>query len=158
MPKIVLETFIKSEKEMIFNLSRSVDLHLASTKKTNETAIAGITSGLMNLNDTVTWRAKHFGIYQNLTTKITEFDFPNYFADEMVKGAFKSFKHEHHFEDSDNGILMRDIFNYQSPFGFLGKIADYLFLKNYMTQFLIERNLMIKEYSEGKIPKEIISL
>lgn len=158
MPKIVLETFIKSEKEMIFNLSRSVDLHLASTKKTNETAIAGITSSLMNLNDTVTWRAKHFGIYQNLTTKITEFDFPNYFADEMLKGAFKSFKHEHHFEDSDNGILMRDIFNYQSPFGFLGKIADYLFLKNYMTQFLIERNLMIKEYAEGKIPKEIISL
>ena len=73
MPKIHLQTFIKSKKEIVFDLSRSVDLHLLSTKKTNEKAIAGKISGLMELNDTVTWRAKHLGIYQNLTSKITEF-------------------------------------------------------------------------------------
>ena len=73
MPKIHLQTFIKAKKELVFDLSRSIDLHLLSTKKTNEKAIAGKTSGLMELNDTVTWRAKNLGIYQNLTSKITEF-------------------------------------------------------------------------------------
>ncbi len=69
MPKIHLQTFIKAKKELVFDLSRSIDLHLLSTKKTNEKAIAGKTSGLMELNDTVTWRAKHLGIYQNLNPK-----------------------------------------------------------------------------------------
>jgi hypothetical protein len=62
---------------------------LLSTEETNERAIAGITSGLMKLNDVVNWRAKHFGIYQNFTSKISEYDSPNYFVSEMVEGAFK---------------------------------------------------------------------
>ena len=156
MPKIHLQTFSKSKKEIVFDLSRSVDLHILSTKKTNEKAIAGKISGLMELNDTVTWRAKHLGIYQNLTSKITEFDKPNYFADEMVNGAFKSFKHEHFFEDFEDGTLMKDIFEYQSPLGFLGKLADKFFSEKYLTSFLIERNNLIKECAESEKWKEIL--
>lgn len=156
MPKIHLKTFIKAKKELVFDLSRSVDLHLLSTKITNEKAIAGKTSGLMELNDTVTWRAKHLGIYQNLTSKITEFEEPNYFADEMVKGAFKSFKHQHFFDKSEDGTLMTDVFTYESPLGLLGKLADKVFLKNYLTSFLIKRNGVIKECAESEKWKEII--
>ncbi len=76
MPTITLTTPITSAPiERCFLLSLSVDLHTISTKKTNERAIAGVTSGLMKLNDTVTWRAKHFGIYQNLTSKITVYEY-----------------------------------------------------------------------------------
>ncbi len=135
MPIIVLETVINAKREIVFDLSRSVDLHLLSTQKTNEKAIAGKTSGLMEMNETVTWRAKHLGIYQNLTTKITAFEKPTFFADEMVNGAFKSFKHEHYFEDFQDGTLMKDNFEYKSPFGILGKLADFIFLKNYMKSF-----------------------
>ena len=110
----------------------------------------------MELNDTVTWRAKNLGIYQNLTSKITEFEKPNYFVDEMLKGAFKSFKHRHYFEDLNNGTLMIDIFEYRSPLGFLGKLANKLFLKKYMTSFLIERNNVIKESAESEKWKEIL--
>ena len=156
MPKIHLQTFIKAKKELVFDLSRSIDLHLLSTKKTNEKAIAGKTSGLMELNDTVTWRAKHLGVYQNLTSIITALDKPNYFVDEMVKGAFKSFKHRHYFEDLNNGTLMIDIFEYRSPLGFLGKLANKLFLKKHMTSFLIERNNVIKESAESEKWKEIL--
>ncbi|SEF70362.1 Ligand-binding SRPBCC domain-containing protein [Halpernia humi] len=156
MPKIHLKTFIKAKKEIVFDLSRSVDLHLLSTEKTNEKAIAGKTSGLMELNDVVTWRAKHLGFYQNLTTKITAFDKSNYFADEMQKGAFKSFKHEHFFEDFEDGTLMTDIFKYKSPFGILGILVDKLFLKNYMKKFLIIRNKTIKKTAETEQYKEII--
>lgn len=88
MPIINLHTEIKAEKEVVFDLSRSIDLHKISTEQTSEEAIAGKTSGLIGLHESVTWRAKHFGIYQNLTSKITKFDRPNYFVDEMVKGRF----------------------------------------------------------------------
>src|SRR5665811_1912859 len=99
MPRIELRTEIKANKEIVFDLSRSIDLHRISTEHTNEEAIAGKTSGLIELNESVTWKAKHFGIYQRLTSKVTEFDRPNYFVDEMVNGAFKNFRHEHHFTD-----------------------------------------------------------
>ncbi len=156
MPKIVLETWINAKREIVFDLSRSVDLHLISTQKTNEKAIAGKTSGLMVLNDIVTWRAKHLGIYQNLTTKITAFEKQFYFTDEMVKGAFKGFKHEHYFEDVNEGTLMKDIFDYQSPCGIFGYFADSIFLKKYMTYFLIERNKVIKQCAESEKWRDIL--
>lgn len=132
MPGIELRTEINAEKEVVFDLSRSIDLHRISTEHTNETAIAGKTSGLIQLNESVTWKAKHFGIYQHLTSKITEFDRPFYFADEMVSGAFNKFKHEHYFSHFDCGTVMTDIFVYESPLGLIGKFADILFLKKYV--------------------------
>ncbi|MGB6151649.1 MAG: SRPBCC family protein [Pricia sp.] len=158
MPRIELRTEIKAEKEIVFDLSRSIDLHKISTEQTNETAIAGKTSGLIGLNESVTWRAKHFGVYQNLTSKITEFDRPNYFTDEMVSGAFKKFKHEHHFSELNGGTLMTDLFDYKSPFGILGKLADKIFLKTYMVELLEGRNRIIKKFAESEKWKEITTL
>ncbi len=148
MPIIKIITFIESTLEIVFDLSRSIDLHKISTQKTNEEAIAGVTTGLINLNESVTWRAKHFGLYQKLTSRITTFDRPNSFTDEMVKGAFKSFKHQHLFKETEDGIEMTDIFDYQSPFGIFGKLADSLFLESYMRNLLEERNQIIKEFAE----------
>jgi len=125
-------------------------------KKTNEEAIAGKTSGLIGLKESVTWRAKHFGVYQKLTSIITEYDRPNYFVDEMQKGAFKRFKHEHRFEELDGETLMTDIFDYQSPFGILGELADKLFLEKHMTELLIERNRIVKEFAESDRWKDVL--
>ena len=156
MPKIVLNTSINAQKIVVFDLARSIDLHKISTQNTKETAISGKTSGLIGLNESVTWRAKHFGVYHKLTSKVTEFRQPHYFADEMVSGIFKSFKHEHHFKDSSNGTLMTDVFDYESPYGSLGKLADRIFLKKYMAKFLAERNQVIKEFAELDKWKAII--
>jgi ligand-binding SRPBCC domain-containing protein len=156
MPVIEIETLIKAPAEIVFDLSRSIDLHKISTADTNEEAIAGVASGLISMNESVTWRARHFGVYQTLISKITEFDRPRLFVDEMVEGAFRSFKHEHHFEQQNGTTVMRDIFDYKSPFGFLGQLADMLFLKRYMTKLLIIRNEMIKEFAENGRWKEII--
>ena len=127
MPKIILETIIDAPRQVVFNLSRSIDFHKKSAKHTKEQAIAGKTKGLMKLGESVTWRAKHFGFWLVLESKITEFDYPNSFVDEMVKGAFSSFKHEHIFEVKEGKTVMIDIFHYKSPLGFLGKITDTLF-------------------------------
>lgn len=156
MPRNKLQTEIKANTETVFDLSRSIDLHKISTVQTNERAIAGKTSGLIGMNESVTWRAKHFGFNQNLTSKIMEFDRPNYFADEMLKGAFKEFKHEHHFRELNGGTIMTDIFTYKSPLGILGKLADKIFLEKYMTDLLIKRNRIVKEFAESEKWKELI--
>lgn len=150
MPIIKLTTFIQSSQEIVFDLSRSIDLHKISTQKTDEEAIAGKITGLIEMNEWVTWKAKHFGIYQKLTSKITAFERPFSFTDEMTKGAFKSFKHQHIFKKTENEIEMIDIFEYKSPFGVFGKLADILFLEKYMTNLLIERNQIIKEFAESE--------
>ena len=148
MPKIIIETNIKSTKEIVFDLSRSIDLHKISTTQTNEEAIGGITSGLIELDESVTWRAKHLGFYQTLTSKITEFNRPDFFVDEMEKGPFSSFRHEHGFTEVNGEVVMSDVFEYRSPLGLLGRIADKVFLVNYMKRFLEKRNAVIKEYAE----------
>lgn len=156
MPRIVIKTEIKADRKIVFDLSRSIDLHKISVQHTHEEAIAGTTSGLIGHNETVTWKAKHFGVTQILTSKITAFESPNYFTDEMVSGAFKSFRHEHHFADFNNGTLMMDYFEYQSPFGYFGKLADALFLKKYMTNLLAKRNATIKDFAESGKWKKVI--
>lgn len=156
MPIIEIRTEVKADKERVFDLSRSVDLHKISTEQTNEEAIAGRTSGLIELHESVTWRAKHFGIYQNLTSKIIEYERPNYFVDEMQKGAFSKFKHEHHFSDLNGGTLITDLFDYTSPFWLLGRLADKTFLKKYMTDLLEKRNQIVKEFAESEKWREIL--
>ncbi len=148
----------KEDANLKLSKDRRVDFkyNLAETH-TNEEAIAGVVTGLIGLGESVTWRAKHFGVYQRLTSKITEFEYPNYFVDEMVEGAFKCFKHGHYFENTSNGgTLMTDIFDYESPLGFLGKWADKLFLKKYMTKLLTQRNQTIKEFAETERWRQVL--
>ena len=150
MPVIKLETIINADQQTVFDLARSIDLHQVSTAHTNERAIAGRTSGLIELNETVTWEAKHFGVVQQLTSRITAMEHPQYFVDEMVSGAFKSIKHEHIFEKRGDTTLMKDVFLYASPLGILGRLADWLFLKSYLRKLLVKRNQVIKEHAEGE--------
>lgn len=145
MPVLKLTTYIEAPIVIVFDLSRSIDLHLISASHTKEKAVNGKTSGLMKMDDIVTWKAVHFGILQYLTVKITDYNKPFYFADEMVKGAFKAMRHEHYFEEDESGTTMTDVFMYKSPFGIFGRFADMLFLKKYMYKFLQKRNKAIKE-------------
>lgn len=150
MTKIKLITFINAPIEKCFDLSRDVNIHLLSATKTNEKVIAGKIEGLFELNDIVTWRAKHFGIYQNLTVQITKLDYPHYFEDKMLKGTFKSMAHKHIFEKVEGTTKMTDEFEYEVPFSIIGKLFDKLILKKYMTKFLLTRNQTIKEVGEKK--------
>tara|TARA_R110002049_G_scaffold30211_3_gene102742 strand:- start:9286 stop:9600 length:315 start_codon:yes stop_codon:yes gene_type:complete len=101
--------------------------------------------------------SKHLGFKQNLTSKITDYVFPTFFADEMVKGVFKSFRHEHYLQEVKGKVIVKDVFYYESPLGILGKIADFLFLEKYMITFLKDRNLVIKDFAETNKWKQIIT-
>jgi ligand-binding SRPBCC domain-containing protein len=148
VPVIDITTRIHAPIQRVFDLSRSVELHTASTANTNERAVAGVTAGLMTLGQEVTWRARHFGISQNLTSRITAFASPAYFRDSLVRGAFRRFDHDHFFSQQGDITVMRDVFDYDSPLGVVGRIADRLFLERYMKQLLVSRNAVIKAAAE----------
>jgi len=148
MTTINLTTKIKATKQIVFDASRNIDIHQKSASKTSEKAISGVTSGLINLNETVTWRGKHFGFYLTHKSRITAMNFYDYFVDEMEKGKFKYFKHEHLFEEKNGITIMKDKLEYETPFGIFGELFDILFLEKHMTQFLLERNKVLKDVSE----------
>ena len=156
MSLIELETIINAPIERCFNLSLSPKLHIISAGKTKETIIKGRSEGIFQLGDEITWRGRHFGISQEMTVKITELRFPEYFSDEMVKGNFKSMRHDHHFYNDNGKTIMKDFFQFESPLGILGKTFNNVFLKNYMSRFLIERNNVIKDYVETEKWKRIL--
>lgn len=149
MTLITLETKIQATIELCFDLSRDIGVHLQSAEHTGERVVTGRTNGLCEPGDTITWEAVHFGVRQRLTVQITNVEPPVMFADRMLKGAFKSMKHEHYYESVEGFTLMTDKFYYETPFGLLGKLFDKIALKKHMTNFLLKRNQMLKELAEN---------
>ncbi|MDH6254405.1 ligand-binding SRPBCC domain-containing protein [Chryseobacterium sp. H1D6B] len=148
MSEIYIETCVKADIHKVFDLARDIDLHQQSVSKSREKAIAGRTSGLIEENETVTWRAKHLGVYQTHTSKIVSMEKPYQFTDIMLEGTFKSLKHQHIFKEKEGFTLMIDKFEFESPFGIIGKLFNRFFLTNYLRNFLLERNAVIKKTAE----------
>ncbi|MCD0466901.1 SRPBCC family protein [Flavobacterium sp. ENC] len=150
MTTIHLATQINASKQITFDTARDIDLHQKSAATSNEKAIAGITSGLINKNETVTWRGKHFGFYLTHKSRITQMDLYDYFLDEMEEGKFRSFRHQHFFEEKNGITIMKDHLQYETPYGIFGKLFDVLFLEKHLTNFLLARNKILKETAEKK--------
>jgi ligand-binding SRPBCC domain-containing protein len=151
MPVINLETFIGAPVELCFDMTLNVDVHVAATSGLHGRAIAGVTTGVMKLNDEVTWQAKHFGVRLRLSSRITALERPRMFVDEMLHGPFKSWRHVHLFESRPGGTLMTDKVTYLSPFLLLGHFADALFLKRHMERFLTEHNRDLAHIVEREV-------
>jgi hypothetical protein len=152
MVRLEERTVIRAPIERCFDLARSVEVHLAGNVHSGEQAVAagGITSGLVGLHQQVTWRAKHFGVWHQLTSEITQFDRPTFFRDEMVKGIFRFMRHDHCFRTLPDGRTeMVDSFAFAAPLPVLGRIAELAFLGRYMRKLLRERNTAIKEIAES---------
>jgi ligand-binding SRPBCC domain-containing protein len=150
VPILRLVTHIAAPRPVCFDLSRSVDAHVASTAQTGERAVAGVTSGLLSLGDEVTWEAVHFGVRQRLRSRITEMDPPHRFVDEMVSGAFHRFRHVHEFSEEGGDTTMVDVLDFASPLGPLGRLVDALVLGRYLTRFLCRRNATLRAMAEEK--------
>lgn len=148
---------INARIEIVFDLSRSIDLHMITTAKTNEKAVGGVTSGLINKDETVTWEAYHLLKRRYFQTVITAMEPYIYFRDEMLKGDFKSFYHEHFFVQNQRGTLMTDKLKLEAPYGIFGKIVNRIFLKQYIYKFIEERNRIIKHYAESGEWKKILN-
>lgn len=150
MPVIQLTTRIAAPPERVFDLCRSIDVHLASAAETEERAVAGITSGLIGPGEEVVWEALHFGVRQRMSVAITGFERPLRFQDSMTGGAFRRMVHDHEFHPEAGGTRMEDRFEFQSPLGPLGALVDRFVLTRYLRGFLERRNARIKELAESE--------
>jgi ligand-binding SRPBCC domain-containing protein len=150
MPLIHLTTFIAAPIERVFDLSRSIDVHKKSMIDFKERPVNGKINGLVDLNDTVTWCARHLGKERRLTVKITQYSKPFSFVDEQLSGDFKCMKHEHFFKACENGTIMIDKFYFEAPYQVFGKCFSYLYLTGYMRKLLRKRNEFVKKLSETK--------
>lgn len=149
MQTIELETRIAAPAMRVFLLSLSVDLHLESTNHTHEQAIAGVTQGILQQGDEVTWQARHFGFTLQHATKITAYDAPHSFQDAMTRGLFKWFEHDHFFTEENGATTMRDVLRFSAPFGPLGWIAEHLALSSHLRNLLLHHNKLICEIAES---------
>ena len=149
MITVIIETWIRAPIQQCFDAARDLDLHQKSLADTSETAVAGRTSGLIEMDEEVTWRARHFGIIQHFTSKITVFDPPSHFQDSMQRGAFKSFVHDHFFTTQGDGTNMKDVLVFAAPLGFLGRLAEKLVLRRYLERLLVRRAGALKAASEA---------
>ena len=145
-------TIIDAPIQRSFDLARSVEVHLLANIHSGEQALAigGVTSGLPELSQRVTWRAKHFGLWHNVTTEYTAMQYPTYFQATMVTGIFRSMQADHYFRTLPSGATeMKDDFRVAAPLPFLGPLAEILFLRRYMLMLLRERNTVIKQLAES---------
>jgi ligand-binding SRPBCC domain-containing protein len=149
MVRLEILTRIAAPIERVFDLARSINLHMASTNWTGERAVAGVTSGLIGPGQEVTWKGRHFGMPITHTSRITGYEFPNHFQDCMVQGAFHRFCHDHYFEIKGASTTMKDVMEFEAPLGPLGVLFERLVLKRYMHDLLERRNECIRRVAES---------
>jgi ligand-binding SRPBCC domain-containing protein len=141
MPRLELVTSINAPRDVVFAYSLDVGVHAESMSGSGERPVAGVTAGQMKLGDQVTWRARHFGLWWRMTSRITAYDPPESFIDEQVAGPFAHWHHAHHFERGDLGTtLMTDVIDFAAPYGLAGSIAEALVLNRYMSHLIQLRN------------------
>src|SRR5688572_19605400 len=148
--RIELVTTIRAPRRVCFDVARSLDLHVKSLAHTGERAVAGRTSGLIELGEEVTWRARHFGLVHHHTSRITAFAAPAHFRDSMVRGRFRVFEHDHFFTEVAGGTEMRDVLEFASPCGWFGRLVDRCVLQRYLTRLLERRNAIVRAEAEAE--------
>jgi ligand-binding SRPBCC domain-containing protein len=153
MTRIVIETKIRAPIELCFDLARDINAHRESAAFSSERVIPpGRTEGLLELGDLVAFEGRHFGIKQRFVARITGFDRPHRFDDEMVEGSFKWLRHCHEFSFSNGVTSVRDTLEWQPPLGLIGRVADVIFLRRHMHWFVSTKQNALKVLAEARAP------
>lgn len=139
MGRLTIETWIDAPAEVCFDLARDERVHTETTVSHN---------GEFGPGQSVTFEGIHFGMRQRMTVKVTEYDRPRLFVDEMTQGAFNSFRHKHEFKDKDVATLMRDTVEWVSPMGPLGRLIDEVLVEPHMAGLITRRNIRLKALAE----------
>lgn len=147
--RIVVDTFIKAPPARCFDLALDVEAHAESAAFSGErVTLPGKTSGKLEAGDLLTFEGRHLGIRQRFTVKFTQVDRPRQFTDEMIHGIFRRLLHVHEFHPRDGGTLMRDLLEWETPLGLLGRLADLVYLRRHMRWFVTTKQLNLKRIIE----------
>lgn len=78
----------------------------------------------------IEYKLKLFGFIKLYwMTEMTHVKEQEYFIDEQRFGPYALWHHRHHFRELNGGVEMTDIVHYKIPFGWLGTLAHWLFVK-----------------------------
>lgn len=145
-----VQTHISAPPEVCFDLARDVDFHARSLAYTGERVTHRPDHALLELGDEVEFEGRHLGVRQRLRARIESFDRPHQFRDVMVRGAFRSFDHDHVFEPTAGGTLMRDRLRFAAPLWPLGVVVERAVLRPYLSRLIAARAREIKEAAERR--------
>ncbi len=148
MTTLEVQTHIAAPPHICFDLARDIDFHARSLAHTGERVTRRPDHRLLELGDEVEFEGRHLGVRQRLRARIESFDRPHQFRDVMVRGAFRSFAHDHMFESTIGGTLMRDRIQFVAPFGLIGTAVERVVLRPYLTRLNTARGREIKEAAE----------
>ena len=148
MTDLEVRTHIAAPPEVCFDLARDVDFHARSLAHTGERVTHRPAHAHLELGDEVEFEGRHLGVRQRLRARIESFDRPRQFRDVMVRGAFRSFVHDHVFEPSAGGTLMRDRLRFAAPFWPLGAVVERAVLRPYLRRLIASRGREIKAAAE----------
>jgi hypothetical protein len=149
MPTIHLTTFIAQSAEVVFDLSRHVGLHKDAMLSSREEAVAGTRFGLLESGETITWRSRHFFKDWLMRVRVLEMIKPERYIIEQAMGPFLEFRHERYVKPCENGSLLINLIHYEWPQGRIGRIADRLYLRNYLEHLIQLHNETIRKAAEG---------
>jgi len=158
MSTVHLETKIHAPQERVFDLARHIDLLAYALGHTGQRAVGGITTGLIGYGQSVTWKARHFGIEWQITSQVTAYEHPGLLTNTLVEGPFKRFVHEHRFQQINPTVtLLYDKFDFETPLGPLGQVVNDRILIRYLRDLLETRNFHIKRVAEGELWKRYLT-
>jgi ligand-binding SRPBCC domain-containing protein len=94
----------------------------------------------------ITYNIKIFPIIPTKwVTEITALEERKYFIDEQRFGPYKLWHHQHHFEEVEGGVIMKDIIHFKLPFALLAPIAYKLFVKKKLREIFTFRHAVLDE-------------
>lgn len=150
MTDLDVRTRIAAPPDVCFDLARDIGFHAQSLAHTGERVVHRPDHALLELGDEVEFEGRHLGVRQRLRARIDAFDRPRRFRDVMVRGAFRSFSHDHVFEPVEGGTLMRDRLRFAAPFWPLGVVVERVVLRPYLARLIAARGREIKEAAERR--------
>ena len=150
MTRPEVRTQIDARPEVCFDLARDVDFHARSLAHTGERVTVRPEHALLRLGDEVEFEGRHLGVTQRLRARIESFDRPRQFRDVMVRGAFRSFAHDHAFEPVGGGTLMTDRIEFAAPLWPLGVAVERAMLAPYLRRLIAARGQEIKRAAEQR--------
>ena len=97
------------------------------------------------------------GIPIHWKTLITDFDPPHMFVDQQIKGPYTMWHHTHTFHKVEDGVEIRDRVVYSIPFGFIGQILNYLWIRKDLENIFKHRKKVINKLFENNDYKSYTS-
>jgi ligand-binding SRPBCC domain-containing protein len=81
---------------------------------------------VMGVGTLIDYRLRVHGLPIRWRSRISAWDPPRFFSDEQIRGPYRMWMHEHTFEPSGEGTLVRDVVRFAAPGG---KIVHRLFVR-----------------------------